>query len=137
MQRGNDGYLLDTSAILAAWQGEAGGEEVRDILERSVQGAHRTLISFMTVFECLYIVARRGNAIKAAEIYHFLHSFPFTRVDMDEEVLRSAADLKSKYQLSVCDAWIAATAMSRAAVLVHRDSEFDPISEVSQLKLPR
>ena len=131
----NDRYLFDTSAILIAWQGESGAPDVRDLLQRTVQGACQAYISFMTVFEAYYVTKRRSGPDRAHEIYHFLRKFPFHRIELEEEILLGAGNLKGKYQLSVCDAWIAATARSRGATLVHRDSEFDPVQEVSKLKI--
>lgn len=38
-------------------------------------------------------------------------------------------DLKSAYRLSFADAWIAALALRQKAVLVHKDPEFEPLSQ--------
>ena len=53
----------------------------------------------------------------------------------EPEILEEAARLKAGGGLSVADAWIAATALSRAAVLVHKDPEFARAHDVVQERL--
>lgn len=47
-------------------------------------------------------------------------------------ILGEAARIKQKGGLSVADAWIAATAVLREAVLVHKDVEFVALADLSQ-----
>ncbi len=48
-----------------------------------------------------------------------------------------AGELKAKHQPSVADAWIAALAQERDAMLVHKDPEFEQIeTTIKVLKLP-
>jgi predicted nucleic acid-binding protein len=50
-------------------------------------------------------------------------------------ILEVAARLEARGGLAGADAWIAATAVTRHAVLVHRDPEFDRIDEIDQERL--
>ncbi len=38
------------------------------------------------------------------------------------------------HNLSVCDSWIAATAIAEEAVLVHKDPEFEQVKAIVRLK---
>lgn len=46
-----------------------------------------------------------------------------------------AAELKARHPLSLADAWIAACALERGAVLMHKDPEFNAVG-VEQEVLP-
>lgn len=56
-------------------------------------------------------------------------------VSCEPEILEAAAGLKARGGLSVSDAWIAATAAARDAVLVHKDPELARAREVPQERL--
>src|SRR5262245_27738858 len=58
------------------------------------------------------------------------------RVSCEEAILQQAARIKAGGGLSVADAWIAATAVQRDAVLVHKDPEFARLRDVAQERLP-
>jgi len=48
-----------------------------------------------------------------------------------------AAEIKAFHKLSVADAWIAALAKERCAILVHKDPEYEQLENyVRTLKLP-
>lgn len=58
-------------------------------------------------------------------------------VEMDESLMPSAARLKAKFELSVADCWIIATAIEKKAIIVHKDPEFERVDDmVTSLKLP-
>ena len=57
-------------------------------------------------------------------------------VSCDHEILDLAARFKARGGLSVADAWIAATAASKRAVLIHKDPEFATVREIDQERLP-
>ena len=133
-------YLLDTSAVLAAWQGEPGERDVKALLEQVAAGNCEIFTSFMTFFEAYYVTKRRTGEAKAIEIYNWLHRLPIQRVDLEEEgILISAADIKSQHSVSAIDAWIIATGLAKAAAIVHKDEEFDRLINlpVTFVKIPR
>jgi predicted nucleic acid-binding protein len=57
-------------------------------------------------------------------------------VSCEEAILQHAARIKAGGGLSVADAWIAATAVQRDAVLVHKDPEFSRLRHLVQERLP-
>ena len=47
-----------------------------------------------------------------------------------EELSLSAGALKAKYKMSFADAFIASTALQLAAILVHKDAEFEALNSI-------
>jgi predicted nucleic acid-binding protein len=46
-----------------------------------------------------------------------------------------ASELKAQHKISVADSWIIATAIARKATLVHKDPEFDALSDRVAMKI--
>jgi len=64
-------------------------------------------------------------------------ALPILRAESTEALGILAAEMKATHHLSVADAWIAALARERGAILVHKDPEFEQIeATVRVLKLP-
>ena len=59
---------------------------------------------------------------------------PVEQVDVTEAILATASELKANYRISVADSWIIATAINRSAVFVHKDPEFEALSDRVALK---
>lgn len=129
-------FVLDTSAVLALRSNERGAERVETLLRGVSAGRHEVLLSFMTRMEVLYRVASDEGADEAATAIRLLEAAGVTWVSCEEAVLQEAARIKASGGLSVADAWIAATAASREAVLVHKDPEFARVAHVEQERLP-
>jgi len=130
-------YLLDTSAILAFTEKEPGAQQVREILRKGEGGQARVLLSFMTLMEAYYRIWQLKDREKAEEILVLLEALPVERIDVDDELIRLAGEIKALFRLSVADAWIIATAIQQEAQLVHKDPEFEQVKErVSLSPLP-
>lgn len=133
-------YVLDTSAILAVWQGEDGSEDIKELVNKAARGKCKLYLSFMTFFEAYYTVKKKLGESKAFEIYYWLsNTFPAERVDLTESILISAGDLKVKYKISAVDAWIIATGVFKNADIIHKDKQFDHITNlpISFIRIPR
>src|SRR5947208_240594 len=77
----------------------------------------------------------RCHPPKAA--HHREHRAGVDCVSCEPAILEEAARMKAGGGLSVADAWIAATAVVREAVLVHKDREFARVRQVRQERLRR
>lgn len=128
-----ESYVLDTSAVLALWNEEDGASIVEKLL-RDASKQRTVLISFMTFLECRYRIWKDHGRGAADEITRSLGLLPATRVDVDDDLLMTAAELKAHHRISVADSWIIATAISRNATLVHKDPEFDALDGTVALK---
>lgn len=128
-------YVLDTSALLALRGNEAGADRVEAILRAAQAGRCEVLLSFMTRMEMMYRIACDEDAEAAASAIRLLDATRVVWVTCEPEILAEAARLKARGGLSVADAWIAATAAVRKAVLVHRDRELARAADVAQERL--
>jgi len=130
-------YVLDTSAWLTLIEDEAGVEIVQKILEEADAGEAEVLTSFMSFMEVHYITQQERGVQEAKERTTLMMALPIERVDSSEAQGVLAATLKAEHRLSVADCWIAALALERRAVLVHKDPEFEQVeTRLRILKLP-
>jgi len=125
-------FLLDTSALLALREEEAGAGEVEDLLRLAEQGGCVLLASFMTRMELLYVIWRAEGEEAARQTLRLIETFKLEWVSCEPEILEAAAILKVKGGLSVADSWIGATAVVRNALLIHRDPEFRKFQRIPQ-----
>lgn len=128
-------FVLDTSAVLALRGNEVGAGRVEAILRALRIRRCDVLVSFMTRMEVLYRVAADEDEQRAATAVRLLDATGVEWVSCDPAILVEAARIKARGGLSVADAWIAATAVVREAVLVHRDPEFRRLPELAQERL--
>ena len=87
--------------------------------------------------ELLYLIGREEGEEAAREVLRLVESFTVEWITCEPVILEVAARLKARGRLSVADSWIAATAITRKAVLVHKDSEFKKFAEMAQEAIGR
>ena len=120
-------FILDTSAILAYVQEEPGAQRVYSLLIEAKAKRCRISISFATISEVYYIICQKQGPPPARELVALLKELPIEIVQSNERITLAAGRLKAAYRLSFADAFIAATAMEKEGVLVHKDPEFELI----------
>lgn len=129
-------YLLDTSAWLAHYTGENGGEQVQKLIARD--GA-RVLISSISVTEFMRRLQTVGPETNAEGVLgDYLSVFDaVVPVDLDTARLAAELNLVASARLPLADSLIAATASIAGATLVHRDAHFAalPPKHLRQLAL--
>ena len=121
-------FCLDTSAILTLRDDEPGAERVAMLLE----GPDPCFACFMTRMEVLYRVWKDEGERSGRLAYEQLQSLPIQWVDQTESLLLEASRIKALHRLSVAGAWIAAAALLSRATLLHKDPEFEAITELDQ-----
>ncbi|HEY76675.1 MAG TPA: type II toxin-antitoxin system VapC family toxin [Thermoflexia bacterium] len=129
-------YVLDTSAVLALLNNEPGTEQVLEILDAATQGLASVHIPFMTLMELEYILLRRSSPAKTDQILSLVQAWPVIIEHSTEEWSHTAAKIKASTPLSVADAWICSLAQLLDAELVHKDPEYDAVSNLKSLQLP-
>ena len=130
-------YVLDTSALLALRDDEPGADRVAELLGLAQARKCVCQASFISLMEVMYRVWRDEGEALAQLAYTQCLALPVTWLHESPELLKCAAAIKAKYQLSLADAWIAATAELSRATLVHKDPEFAALAlpqEVLPLK---
>jgi predicted nucleic acid-binding protein len=125
-----ESYILDTSALLALIEDEAGADRVEQVLRHE-----QTFLPWVTLMEILYVTQQERGQAEAERRYALIKQSP-ARVlwDMDEPTLLKAARLKAAYHLSLADAIVAAVAIRRKAVLLHKDPEYEALEEHLQME---
>lgn len=130
-------YLLDTSAIFALTDEEAGVEEVEKLLRRAQASQCQLAACFITLLELYYVTLQEKGEDEAARLIGLVKAWPLRWIYPDEKTLLQAGRLKASYRLSVADALIAAVAKLQKATLVHKDPELAALAhEVKLFSLP-
>lgn len=130
--RGNDLYLLDTSAILTLIEDEPGASRVDELLRTG-----RSLLPFVAGLETYYITLREASAGEAERRLFLLRQLPVRWLDtVDDTVLVTAGRFKAQHRLSFVDCLIAAFAAEAGAILVHKDPEYGALTSLPQEPLP-
>lgn len=113
-------YLLDTSALLSFIEDDAGADRVEQVLKEAT-----TLIPWPVLLETYYITTQEAGQAEADQRIALIKQLNVKILwDMDESTLLTAAKLKANHRISLADAIIAAFAIRRGALLVHKDPEF-------------
>ncbi len=129
-------FVLDTSALLCLRDDEPGAERVAALLKGSAAGKSPCRACFMSLLEVLCRVWKDEGETAGREAYAQALQLPIEWVHESAALLERAAAAKATNPLSVVAAWIAATALEHAAVLVHKDPEFAHLSGIEQEVLP-
>jgi predicted nucleic acid-binding protein len=123
-------YLLDTSALLTLIEDEDGAGRVERILKRS-----NTFIPFIALMEVYYISLQESDQA-TADLRHatLTHSDATVLWEMDEATLLTAARLKASHRISLAGALIAAFAVRKNATLIHKDPEYESLTNDVRLE---
>jgi predicted nucleic acid-binding protein len=123
-------YVLDTSALLALIEDEDGAGRVESILRDE-----KVFLPFMVLLEVHYITRQERGQGEADRRYAFLKQLSCEILwQLDEPTLLTASRFKAGHRLSLADAMIAAVAQRQQATLVHKDPEYEALSEVLVLE---
>lgn len=125
-----DLYLFDTSALLTLWNDEEGADLAENILRSNAQ----VCVSFMSCMEGRYRIWKNAGKAESDEFAKYLDLLPLQRISCTDAIFEKAIEIKATNSLSVCDSWIAATAVATGAILVHKDPEFEQIKRIVKLK---
>ncbi|MEK6563754.1 MAG: type II toxin-antitoxin system VapC family toxin [Candidatus Omnitrophota bacterium] len=122
-------YVLDTSAIFTYIEEEDGQDKIEDILRLGHKNKCQIYLSFASLAEIYYISWQEKSEDAAKELVVLVKSLPIQIIDSNERITLSAGRLKALHRISLADAFVAATAIDMAAVLVHKDPELEVISK--------
>lgn len=123
-------YLLDTSALMALIEDEAGAERVEQVISQG-----RALLPWPVLLEMYYITRREHGQAEADRRYALACKLKAEVLwGMDEPILLTAGRLKAEQRVSFADALIAAFALRTGATLVHKDPEYDALADVVDME---
>ena len=117
-------WLLDTSALLSFIEDETGADRVEQALKQPT-----TLVPWPVLLETHYISLQEEGQAEADRRIALIKQLKVEILwGMDESTLLTASKLKAEHRVSLADAIIAAFAIRRGAVLMHKDPEFDALT---------
>jgi predicted nucleic acid-binding protein len=122
--RPRGGFVLDSHALLAYFEGEAGGVVVRELIQEAEQRRTRLYVSLINWGEVFYIVRREKGELAAQEVVARLDVLPIALRGVDRRLAYAAAVLKAAHPIAYADAFAAATANLLDVPVVTGDPEF-------------
>ncbi|MFB3892415.1 MAG: PIN domain-containing protein [Phycisphaerae bacterium] len=122
-------FVLDSFAVLAYCQNEAGAKSVAPLLAEAVAGRASVWICVVNWGECYYVILRKGGQSYADAFLATFGKYPVTIVDADAALTLDAARFKARNKMSYADAFAAALAKLQNATLVTGDPEFRPLEK--------
>ena len=122
-------YVLDSYALIAFFENEAGAERVEEILKEMLLGKVKGYLCIINWGEIYYITLREQGREEAETVIRQIRKFPLHLMDADKEITYQAAKLKGKYPLAYADCFAAALSMKLKATLVTGDQEFKKLQD--------
>lgn len=121
---GSRPWLLDTSALLSFIEDETGADRIEQALKQPT-----TLVPWPVLLETHYVTLQKRGQAEADRRIALIKQLKVEILwGMDESTLLTASKLKAERRVSLADAIIAAFAIRRGAVLMHKDPEFDALT---------
>ncbi len=120
----DNSYVLDSYALIAHLEDEAGGEQVRKLLRAAKAGKTKLYLSVINLGELYYNTLRERGREKADEVLFITEQLPITIVNADMTITLEAARLKGKHPVAYADCFAAALGVQKKAKVVTGDPEF-------------
>ena len=123
-------FVLDSYAILAYLEDEAGAARVEEILEQGRQSRATIYLSIINFGEVVYITEREQGLSAAQQVIATIDQWPVSIIEADRKLTMVAAHVKAHYSISYADAFAVALAQSRQATLLTGDPEFRKVENL-------
>ncbi len=127
--------VFDSYALIAFFRQEPGYEMVRDLLVKIANDESEGFITTVNIGEIYYMISRKSNQKNAEAAVEAVLQFPLHIVEADLKLTLEAAKIKTRHALSYADAFAAALAINRKAVLITGDDEFDALVGETNFKV--
>jgi len=126
--------VLDTKPLIKLFAQEEGWDAVQKILSRVEAGDLEAAISVVTLTEIYYKYVKENRAdLAEARTNQLRYAVYLKKLPIDEEVAARAGEFKGKYDISIADAFIAATAYFEESVIISDDPDFEKIPDIKTL----
>jgi len=131
-------YVLDSWALLA-WLGgeEPADAQVQALLDSAEAGRVELCMSIINFGEVYYATARKSGIVKARADRKSLLQSPIRFVEVDNDLVWEATEIKAAHALAYADAFAAALTVRLKAVLVTGDPEFDLLAKSRLIAVKR
>lgn len=125
--------VLDSYAVLALLNDEAGAAEVAELLTAAIESGRPLYINEINVGEVYYVVAKHRSGEDAERALDHLRALPLEWVPNAWPDVLEAARIKVAHPVSYADAFAAATARRLDAMLVTGDPEFRSLASTVRI----
>ncbi len=122
-------FVLDSFALLAYLEGEAGRPRVKELLSDAASGECSLYISLINVGEVLYIIERERDLFVAQRVLAAIDQLPLHIVPVSRAEVISAAHIRARYPISYADAFAVALAQYYDCALLTGDPEFRTVED--------
>lgn len=133
-------YVLDSFALLAYLEGEAGMPRVRSVLEGAGAQRHAVYLSLINLGEALYITERERGLVEARRVLGAVDQLPLEILEVSRATVLAAAHIKARFSISYADAFAVVAAQDHGGVVLTGDPEFERLADagvVAVAWLPR
>ena len=121
--------VLDSFALLSFLRDEPGAEMVAALMEKAEERRQPLQMTEVNYAEVQYIIRRKDGKAAWRIVADELVTLPIEFRPADRPLADQAADFKTRFKLSLADAFAAALAKSRKAELVTGDLEFKQVED--------
>ena len=120
-------YALDSFALLAYLEGEAGGPRVKELMSGAESGRCSLYVSLINLGEVLYIIERERGLVVAQRALAAVDQLPLRVVPVSRAEVLAAAHIKARYPISYADAFAVVTAQDYNCALLTGDPELHEV----------
>jgi PIN domain nuclease of toxin-antitoxin system len=126
--------VLDSFALLAFLRGEDGDGKVFGLLAKGIELGRPVHMCEVNYAEVMCITLRKNGARRWMEIASQLPALPLRFHPASRSLAEAAGDFKSRFKMSLADAFAASLAKELKAELVTGDPEFKPLEKELKIK---
>lgn len=123
-------YVLDSFAVLAFFQAEAGAVRVQQLLNETVRGTAELAITTVNLGEVVYRTERDLGLNRAQEVLARIEEYQPYIVTVDRSLALAAAHLKAVHKIAYADCLAAALGQQMNAPVVTGDLDFRNVEDI-------
>lgn len=127
-------YLLDSFALLAYLNDEAGCARVQELLALAEIRKCRVIMCMVNLGEVLYITERERGLAPAQSVLALAERLPLALLDAGRDLVLDAAHIKAHFAISYADAFAVAAAVRENAVVLTGDPEFKSVEQLVKIE---
>ncbi|OHE24653.1 MAG: hypothetical protein A2Z43_01975 [Syntrophobacterales bacterium RBG_19FT_COMBO_59_10] len=122
-------YVLDSYAMVAFFEDEAGADAVAALLREFLANKAKGYMSVVNWGEIYYSTMREQGREEAEKVLLQFAKYPIELIDADQALTLEAAKLKASCRIAYADCFAAALSLKLKATLVTGDPEFRQLEE--------
>lgn len=127
-------YLLDSFALLAYLNDEAGKTRLQELLALAGLRKCRLVMCLVNLGEVLYITERKLGLPLAQSVLALVESLPVELLDASRDLVLDAAHIKAHHAISYADAFAVAAALREQAIVLTGDPEFETVEDLIKVE---